>query len=90
MDQSFDEAASFEELAAIVEKRAERARGHAARARQEAAGDRDDSRARELQLVEARVHAQSAELLTQTAHLYRNRARDLRAIHSDRHQAPSG
>jgi hypothetical protein len=81
--QVLAEAASLEDLASVVEARAARVLQHAEQARQEAERADHDSYARELRTAEASTHEHSAELLMQTAALYRGRARDLRKHFED-------
>lgn len=89
MDEVPDEAASFEQLAAVVEGRANRLLRHSGLARQEAedAGAANNA-ARELHLREARMHERSAELLKQTADLYRTRALEIKAMALDHSPEP--
>lgn len=79
MDRARDEAASFEDLAATVQKRAELVLELAERALAEAEHAAKGSRTAELRLWEAGMHKKSAELLEQTASLYLRRATDLKA-----------
>ena len=74
-----DEADGFDELAAEVEKRAERVLRHAEQASTEAEQAAADDPARHLRTWEARLHEQSAAVLKRTAGLYRTRAQELRA-----------
>jgi hypothetical protein len=80
VDPDRDDAPSYQELTAVAEDRAERVVRHAEDARPEAEKTAAvDARAQELRVAEANAHQQSAELLKQTAALYRTRARDLSA-----------